>query len=81
MNKKKDIIIFLKTKKKYVNKILKKIKNLNLNLLNILRNSQLSLEKKKIKASYILINNYNSEVMKSKVKDLKYRILNDRSGS
>ena len=61
--------------------MLKKRKNLNLNLLNILRKSQFPLKKKKIKASYVLINNYNSEIMKSKVKDLKFRILNDRSGS
>tara|TARA_B100000989_G_scaffold284108_1_gene250613 strand:- start:334 stop:921 length:588 start_codon:yes stop_codon:yes gene_type:complete len=81
MNKKNDIIIFLKTKKRDVNKMLKKRKNLNLKLLNILRKSQFPLEKKKIKASYVLINNYNSEIMKSKVKNLKSRILNDRSGS
>ena len=48
MNKKNDIIFFLKTKKKDVEKILKKRKNYDKKLLNILRKSQFSLIKKKI---------------------------------
>ena len=47
MNKKNDIIVFLKTKKKDVEKILKKRKNYDKKLLNILRKSQFSLIKKK----------------------------------
>ena len=81
MNKKNDIIVFLKTKKKDVEKNLRKRKNYNKKLLNILRESQFSLIKKKIKSNYVLINDYNSAIMKKKVNILKLIILNDRSSS
>ena len=81
MNKKSDVIIFLKTKKKDVDKKLKKRKNFNPMLLNILRKSQLTLRQKKNKSNYVLENNYNSAIMKRKVKILKEKILNDRSST
>ena len=79
MYKKNDVIIFLKTKKKDVDKKLKKRKNFNQKLINILRKSQLTLKQKKNKSNYVLVNNYNSAIMKRKVKILKTKILNDRS--
>ena len=81
MYKRDDIIIFLKTKKKDVDSRLKKRKNFNQKLLNILRKSQLTLEQKKKKSNYVLVNNYNSAIMKRKVKILKEKILNDRSST
>ena len=81
MYKRDDIIIFLKTKKKDVDLRLKKRKNFNQKLLNILRKSQLTLKQKKNKSNYILVNNYNNTVMKRKVKILKTKILNDRSSA
>ncbi len=81
MNKKDDIIIFLKTKKKAVHKMLKKRKNINKNILNILRKSQFSLSEKRSKSNYVLVNNYNSAIIKNKVKILKNKIINDRSSS
>jgi len=81
MNKKKDIIIFLKTMKKDADKRLKKRKNFNKKLLNILRKSQLPLKQKRKKSKYILVNNYDAAIMKKKVKILKNIILNDRSSS
>ena len=81
MYKRDDIIIFLKTKKKDVNLRLKKRKNFNQKLLNILRKSQLTLKQKKNKSNYVLVNNYNSAIMKKKVKMLKAKILNDRSSA
>ncbi len=81
MYKKKDIIIFLKTKKKDVDLRLKKRKNFNQKLLKILRKSQLTLKQKKNKSNYVLVNNYNSAIMKRKVKILKAKILNDRSST
>ena len=81
MYKKNDIIIFLKTKKKDVDKKLKKRKNFNQKLINILRKSQLTLTQKKNKSNYVLVNNYNSAIMKRKVKLLKAKILNDRSST
>ena len=81
MYKKNDVIIFLKTKKKDVDKKLKKRKNFNRTLLNILRKSQLTLKQKKNKSNYVLENNYNSAIIKRKVKILKEKILNDRSST
>ena len=81
MYKRNDAIIFLKTKRKDVNSRLKKRKNLNQKLLNILRKSQFTLKQKKNKSNYVLVNNYNSAIMKRKVKILKAKILNDRSSS
>ena len=81
MYKKNDVIIFLKTKRKDVNLRLKKRKNFNQKLLNILRKSQLTLKQKKNKSNYVLVNNYNNAIMKRKVKILKAKILNDRSSA
>ena len=81
MNKKDDIIIFIKTIKKETNKRLKKRKNFSKRILNILRKYQLPLKKKQSKSNYILINNFDGVIMKKKVKILKEKILNDRSSS
>ena len=81
MFKRNDVIIFLKTKRKDVNLRLKKRKNFNQKLLNILRKSQLTLKQKKNKSNYVLVNNYNNAIMKRKVKILKAKILNDRSST
>ena len=81
MYKRNDVIIFLKTKKKDVNSRLKRRKNFNQKLLNILRKSQLTLKQKKNKSNYVLVNNYNSAIMKRKVRILKAKILNDRSST
>ena len=81
MYKRNDVIIFLKTSRKKANLRLKKRKNFNQKLLNILRKSQLTLKQKKNKSNYILVNNYNNAVMKRKVKILKTKILNDRSST
>ena len=66
MCRKNDIIIFLKTKKKDVDKRLKKRKNFNQKILYILRKSQLSLKQKLNKSDYVLVNDYNSVIMKKK---------------
>ena len=81
MYSKNDIIIFLKTKKKDVDKGLKKRKNFNQKILYILRKSQLSLKQKLNKSDYVLVNDYNSVIMKKKVKLLKKKILNVRSST
>ena len=81
MYKRDDVIIFLKTSRKKVNLRLKKRKNFNQKLLKILRKSQLTLKQKKNKSNYVLVNNYNSAIMKRKVKILKAKILNDRSST
>ncbi len=81
MYQKGDVVIFLKTKRKDVVKRLKKRKNFNKKLLEILRKFQLTLKQKQKKSKYVLVNNYNSANIKNKVKILKDKILNDRSSS
>ena len=81
MNKKEDVIIFLKTKRSDVNKRLKERKNLNSKILNMLRSSQFPLKRKKNYSHYVLVNNFNRLLMKKRVKILKAKILNDRSSS
>ncbi len=81
MYKRGDVIIFLKTSRKKVNSRLKKRKNFNQKIINILRKSQLTLKQKKNKSNYILVNNYNNAIMKKKVRILKTKILNDRSSA
>ncbi len=81
MNKKDDVIIFLKTKKSDVNKRLRKRRNFNPKILNILRSSQFSLKQKKNYSHYVLVNNYDSLIMRKKIKILKSKILNDRNSS
>ncbi len=81
MNEKNDVIIFVKTIKKEVDKRLQKRKNFSTRILNILRKHQLPLKKKQSKSNYILLNNFSSVIMRKKVKILKDKILNDRSSS
>ena len=81
MNEKNDVIIFVKTIKKEVDKRLQKRKNFSTRILNILRKHQLPLKKKQSKSNYILLNNFSSVIMRKKVKILKNKILNDRSSS
>ena len=81
MYKRNDVIIFLKTKRKDVNSRLKRRKNFNQKLLNILRKSQLTLKQKKNKSNYVLVNNFNNAIMKREVKILKTKILNDRNST
>ena len=81
MYKRNDVIIFLKTNRKDVNSRLKKRKNFNKKLLNILRKSQLTLKQKKNKSNYVLVNNFNNAIMKREVKILKTKILNDRNST
>ena len=43
--------------------------------------SKLNAVQKKNRSNYILVNNYNSAIMKKKVKILKTKILNDRNSA
>ena len=81
MSQKEDYVIFLKTKKEDVDKRLRRRKGFNRSILGILRKSQFSLKQKQIKSDYVLVNNYNSAIMKKKVRILKAKILNDRSST
>jgi len=81
-NKKRDILVFVESKKKEINKRLKKRYNFNVKVLKELKKLQLPLETKKKKSNFIIKNNFKSMFVKKNVKIIKNKILkNERSSS
>ena len=76
LNKKTDTIIFISAKKKLINSALKKRGKSDLKLLKKIGKFQQPLWMKKKKSNYKIINNFQSENLKNKVKILKHKILN-----
>ena len=70
INKKKDILIFIESKKPEILKRLKKRKNFNMKILNNFRKIQLSLVLKKKKSQFIIKNNFKKESVKVKIKEI-----------
>tara|TARA_Y100001935_G_scaffold172525_1_gene142448 strand:- start:308 stop:922 length:615 start_codon:yes stop_codon:yes gene_type:complete len=81
LNKKNDILIFIKSNKKNILKRLKKRPNFDLNTIKNLKNSQFDLLKKRKLANYIIDNNFSQNIMKKKIKLLKKKILYERNSS
>ena len=82
INKKSDILVFVESKKKEINKRLKKRHNFNLKIFKKLKKLQLPLETKRIKSNFIIKNNFKSLSTKKNVKILKNEILkNERSST
>ena len=81
LNKKNDILIFIKSNKKNILKRLKKRPNFDLNTIKNLKNSQFDLLKKRKLANYIIDNNFSQNIMKKKIKLLKNKILYERNSS
>jgi len=75
INKKKDILIFVKSKKSQIFKRLKKRKNLNLKLLKKFRSIQLPLDYKKKKSHFIIKNNFTKLKIKKSISDILKEIL------
>jgi len=75
INRKKDVIIYIDAKKSLINIALKKRNKYNLKILKKLSKLQISPKIKKRRSSYILINNFKSEVLSKKVRILKKKIL------
>ena len=69
INKKKDILIFVESKKSEILKRLKKRKNFNAKILNNFKRIQLSLVFKKKKSQFIIKNNFKNSV-KVRVKEI-----------
>ena len=69
INKKKDILIFVQSRKSEVLKRLKKRKNFNNKILNNFKRIQLSLVLKKKKSQFIIKNNFKNSV-KVRVKEI-----------
>ena len=75
INKKKDILIFVQSKKLQILKRLKKRKNLNLKLLKKFRSIQLPLDYKKKKSHFIIKNNFTKLKIKKSINDILKEIL------
>ena len=68
--KKKDILIFVDSKKSEILKRLKKRENFNMKILNNFRRMQLSLVLKKKKSQFIIKNNFKKNSVKIRVKEI-----------
>ena len=81
--KKNYILVYVDAKKKDINKKLKKRKNYDQKIINKLRKLQLPLEIKKKKSDYLIKNDFKRLNTKKSVKILKNKILhnNERSHS
>ncbi len=81
LNKKDDVLIFVKSNKNKTLSRLKKRGNFNKKILKNLRESQSLLSKKKKLANYVLDNNFSINIMKKKIKLIKKKIINERSST
>ena len=81
LNKKSHILIFVNTKRLLINSRLKKRKNYNKKILQNLRKYQVSTNKKKKLADYIIDNNFSPNIIKKKIKLLKKKIIYERNSS
>ena len=75
INKKKDVLIFVESKKSEILKRLKQRKNFNLKILNNFKKIQLSLALKKKKSQYIIKNNFKKNSVKIRVKEIKKKLI------
>ena len=76
INKKKDILIFVQSKKSDVIKRLKKRPNFNNNLIKKLKNIQLPLDHKKRKSNFIIKNDFKKNSVRVNVNKILTKILN-----
>ena len=81
LNKKDDVLLFVKSKKKEVLKRLKKRANFDVKVLKSLKKNQIILLKKRKLANYIVDNNFTKIIMKKKVNFLKKKILYERNST
>ena len=75
LNDKKDILVFVQSKRNDVLKRLKKRKNFNKKLLNIFRNIQLPASYKKKKSQFIIKNNFTKKSIKDGIDNILNEIL------
>ena len=68
INKKKDILIFIQANRTEILKRLKKRPNFNSKIINRFRKIQLSLDYKRKKSNFIIINNFTNKNIKNQVK-------------
>ena len=81
INKKKDILVYVQSRKVDILRNLKKRKNYNPKILNKFKQIQLSLAFKKKSSSFIIKNNFKKKSVKNGVKEILRLIKNERSSS
>ena len=81
LNKKDDVLLFVKSKKKEILKRLKKRTNFDAKVLKSLNENQIILLKKRKLANYIVDNNFTKIIMKKKINFLKKKILYERNST
>jgi dephospho-CoA kinase len=74
INKKKDILIFVQSKKSDILKRLKKRKNFNKELFDRFKRIQLSLDYKRKKSHFIIKNNYTKKYVKLNINQILKKI-------
>ena len=75
INKKNDVIIFIRAKKREIDKRIKKRNNYNEKIIRKFKRLQLPVELKKKKADYIINNNFRVNDVKKSVKNILKKIL------
>tara|TARA_E500000178_G_scaffold337386_1_gene376469 strand:+ start:2394 stop:2963 length:570 start_codon:yes stop_codon:yes gene_type:complete len=70
INKKKDILVFVESRKLEILRRLKKRKNFNMKILNNFKRIQLPLDLKKQKSQFIIKNNFKKNSVKIRVKEI-----------
>ena len=68
INRKKDILIFVESKKAEILKRLKRRKNFDYKIINKFRKIQLPLDYKKKKSKFIIKNNFTNKLVKKQIK-------------
>ena len=79
INKKKDILVFVESKKKEIFKRLKKRRKFNLKIYKNFQKIQLSLDFKKKKSDFIIKNNFSKRSVKIQIKNILKKIKNERN--
>ena len=81
INTKKDILIYVESKRTDILRNLKKRKNFNQKILNKFKKIQLPLVYKKKHSKFIIKNNFTEKSVKSEVRNILNIIINERSSS
>ena len=75
INDKKDVLVFVQSKKSDIEKRLKKRVGFNLKIINNFRKIQLPLDYKKKKSHFIIKNNFTKKFVKKEIKSILNKIL------
>ena len=75
INKKKDILVFVESKKSDIFKRLKKRDNFNKQLFRKFQNIQLPLSYKKKKSNFVIKNNFTKKSVKNRIKNILKEII------